>query len=133
MSAEITESRPSESRERMHPDRTIAIDVALTLEGDSCLFAGISGEISRGGVFVATYQPIPVGRRVRVQLCVLEWDVEFESCVSWRREATEACAPGIGVTFQNLDDAALDRIRRFGRLRPPLYVDDEIVIVAKGS
>ena len=76
-----------------------------SLEEDSL---GISGDISRGGLFVATDDPPKPGTMVELDFLLPHSDetVTVLAEVRWRREewdTEEGVAPGFGVKFQDLD------------------------------
>jgi uncharacterized protein (TIGR02266 family) len=93
---------------------------------ESNFFVGFSGEISEGGVFVATYVALPVGTRVEV-LVTLPGGFEktIPGTVRFVRDPMDMeSEPGLGVRFDRLDAEARDLILRFIRKRPPLFYDE---------
>ena len=103
---------------------SLTLCAEITLASDSQFFAGLSADVARGGVFVATYVDIPIGRRVRVELEVLEDHLVIEGTVRWRRQANEASAPGVGISFERLDEKTRSVIEGFCCCRAPLYADE---------
>ncbi len=93
---------------------------------ESHFFAGLTQDISSGGLFVATYEMVPVGTKLTIQLELPDGnELEVEGVVRWqRREPTQDSErPGIGIAFTNLSAENLTRIRAFCEARPPLYVE----------
>ena len=109
---------PSERRS----DERIPIKTEVSLASDSQFFAGLTGNISKGGLFVATYQPMPIGSAVKMQIALPDGDLQATGVVRWIREASSGALPGVGVAFDPLDDTSAERIASFCALRdPPLH------------
>ncbi len=109
----------------LRADARYKLEVDVTIGSDSHFFTGLSGDVSRGGIFVATYARVPVGRRVHVRFTLPEGDLVLEGTVRWTRAGSDAVAPGIGVRFENLAPTNLALIEKFCQERPPIYVDDD--------
>ena len=109
-------------------DRT---EYKLEISGDSGhqFFTGFSENISAGGLFIATYQTLPLGTRFQINFAVPGVDYEFATdCeVRWVREYNEDTPdtmPGMGVRFLNLssrETEVLDELVR--RLETMFYID----------
>ncbi len=94
---------------------------------ESNFFVGFSGEISEGGVFLATYDTLPVGTRVEV-LITLPGGFEFQApgFVKFVRDPMDFTAdsePGMGIAFEALPTKSRDLVLRFIRKRPPMFYD----------
>lgn len=85
---------------------------------DHNFYAGLTSDVSEGGVFVATGHTLPVGTRVTVsiQLPDAADPHQVEGIVRWIREP-EVCrggaVPGYGVQFDVLSAEALAAIREY--------------------
>jgi uncharacterized protein (TIGR02266 family) len=122
--ATTTSSSPRESsapEQRAHA-RTV-LEVEVSFETESHFFAGLTRDISEGGLFLATYRPLAVGARVSLSLSLPDGALEVTGTVRWSRDANEGSAPGVGIAFDPLDETATKRINRFCELRAPLYYD----------
>ena len=110
--------------ERREDERVaIALDVALA--GDSQFFAGITGDIARGGLFVQTYRSLPIDTVVELKFTLPDGAVvETLGTVRWVRTTSSGAAPGLGIAFQSLEPEARARIEAFCKERAPLYYDD---------
>jgi uncharacterized protein (TIGR02266 family) len=111
-------SVPPGSREKLEAN------VGATTESN--FFVGFSGDISEGGVFVATYLTLEVGEKVEV-LVTLPGGFEktIPGTVRFVRDPMDMDSePGIGVRFDRLDEEARELILRFIRKRPPLFYDE---------
>jgi uncharacterized protein (TIGR02266 family) len=106
-------------------DRRVAerrpIEVEISLTSESQFFAGITGDISTGGLFVQTYQSHPVGSRVAVALSLQEREIRAAGVVRWVRSASEGVLPGVGIAFEDLAEADREFVAAFCNSRPALY------------
>lgn len=91
-------------------------------------FAGLTLDISSGGLFIATYHLLPVGTALLLSFQLpqlpdgLRLSVRGE--VRWVRCAGEGHErPGMGVAFKELTEETLRAIAAFCVERPPLYMD----------
>jgi uncharacterized protein (TIGR02266 family) len=103
------------------------IDLAIELSPDSesHFFVDLSGDLSHGGIFVATWRDIAVGSHVRIA-CHLSAEVfVLRGVVAWQRDAGEGTPPGLGVLLAHLAPASRVRVERFCRAREPLYYEVE--------
>ena len=92
---------------------------------ESNFFVGFSGEISEGGVFIATYTTLSVGAAVEV-LVTLPGNYQFTvpGEVRFVRDPMDMDSePGIGVGFESLSNEHRELILRFVRKRPPIFFD----------
>jgi uncharacterized protein (TIGR02266 family) len=113
------------SGERRSASR-VEVEAEVSLASDSQFFAGLTGNLSTGGVFVATYRQLPIGCRVVMQIVLADGEVLAEGSVRWIREETSGAPPGLGIAFDGpLGADATVRIERFCALREPLLHDDE--------
>jgi uncharacterized protein (TIGR02266 family) len=103
----------------------IAIALEVALSGDSEFFAGISGDIARGGLFVGTYRTLPIGESVELTFSLPNGAViHTHGRVRWARAASTGAAPGLGISFESLSDEDKAHIEAFCAERAPLYHDD---------
>lgn len=93
---------------------------------ESNFFVGFSGDISEGGVFVATYLSLPVHAKVDVLVTLPGgFHKSIPGTVRFVRDPMDMeSEPGIGVRFDRLDEEGRDLILRFIRKRPPLFYDE---------
>ena len=90
----------------------IDLRVPIVLAFDGERITRETRNISLGGVFVATPEPAPVGKRVSLELTLPDWNepIVVDGEVRWARTSEEGPRrddiPGVGVKF----------------LKPPLYV-----------
>lgn len=93
--------------------------------GDSHLMTGLSQDISEGGVFIATYQSLPIGSQITLGLELPSGRIEVQAEVRWARAELLECEqrPGFGVAFTNLSPEALAALTAFCRSEPPRYYE----------
>lgn len=122
--------RPS-ARPSMPPERASIPGTREQLEAnvgattESNFFVGFSGEISEGGVFVATYATLPLDAKVEVLVTLPGgYESRIPGTVRFVRDPMDMDSePGIGVAFERLGSEARELILRFIRKRPPLFFD----------
>jgi uncharacterized protein (TIGR02266 family) len=99
----------------------------VSLESDDNLYAGISCDVSAGGIFVATLAPPPVGCDVKVHVTMPDGSVlELEGAVRWVREEEKSSAglpTGCGIEWHELPMHALRSLIHFAELRDPLLFE----------
>ena len=104
----------------------VAIDLGVTMTSESNFYVGFAGNISEGGLFVATHQMIPVGRTIDLQFRLPDGEepVSLEARVCWQRTAVDyddGILPGFGVQFVNLDENTRKRLEEFLETREPIF------------
>lgn len=114
---------PSEA-ERRHVER-LGCEFEVEFLDDTHLISGLTQDISQGGLFVATYQTLPLGSLICLALDLPGGRVEVQGEVRWARAECEALEqrPGFGVAFRQLSPEALVALTAFCRSHPPLYYD----------
>ena len=115
---------PTNLMERRASER-VELEVEVSLTSESQFFAGLTGDISTGGLFVHTYSLRPVGSRVLVCFALPTGEIKTPGIVRWVRRANEGTEPGLGIAFESLMGNDRDSIEAFCKKRPPLYHDLE--------
>jgi len=110
-------SAPRESRDRsLDPRRPIELKVEY--ERLNAFFADYTKNISRGGTFIQTHKPLPVGTEFSFLLYIptLEQPLEIRGLVKWVVEPTSgdgAAAPaGMGIRFVYASDEERRNVER---------------------
>jgi type IV pilus assembly protein PilZ len=107
-------------------DRREPIELKVEYERLNAFFADYTKNISRGGTFIHTGKPLPVGTEFLFQLFVpgLEGPLEIRGRVKWvvepGRDGDGAQPPGMGIRFVYADDGER---RQMERLVERLMVD----------
>jgi Tfp pilus assembly protein PilZ len=101
-----------------------AMRAAVSLESDDNLYAGLSYDVSGGGIFVATYDTPPVGARVDVTVTLADGrELALGGVVRWIRDAelaSEGLPAGCGIEWKGLPVEALRAFEDFAAVREPL-------------
>ena len=118
----------SASRNAQHDRRAaerVLLHVDLGLTSESNFYAGLTMDVSEGGLFIATYDRLPVGTLVSLEFALPNGhEVKADGAVCWLRDSrVDDLVPGMGIAFDGLQSEDLDAIRRFCRTRAPLYID----------
>ncbi len=102
----------------------VPLEVEVGLSGDNTFFAGLSMDVADGGLFVATWQALPVGTPVELSFVLPGGHaVNAPGVVVFVIDEREDLPPGMGISLSGLTSQQLDAIRRFCRQRPPTYYD----------
>jgi uncharacterized protein (TIGR02266 family) len=120
----VVAAKPAAKPAYTGPREKLEANVGATTESN--FFVGFSGEISEGGVFIATYVTLPLGAAVEV-LVTLPGNYQFTvpGDVRFVRDPMDMDSePGIGVRFDGLSGEHRELIMRFIRKRPPVFFDD---------
>ncbi len=120
----VTHSEVPQFIERREGERVaIALEVALT--GDSQFFAGITGDIARGGLFVHTYRTLEIGTSVDLELKLPDGVlIKTSGKVRWSRPASAGAPPGLGISFDALGAEDRAHVEAFCAHRAPLLHDE---------
>lgn len=132
--SESTRRRQRHPRSAVHlPVRISTIDAETDPETGSPFFLSANEQcdnLSRGGLFVITHEPVPAGCRLLVEIEIPGGpEVQAIGRVAWSRTAPAAATddgrPGIGIEFlggsrEGLSALELfvDRVERRGRRNP---------------
>ena len=94
----------------------------------SNFFVGFSGEISEGGVFIATYNILDRDAPVAVLITLPGgFETTINGRVRWSRDPLnfdDEAEPGVGVQFETLQNDTRELILRFIRKRAPIFYDE---------
>jgi uncharacterized protein (TIGR02266 family) len=122
---ELEQSIPLTRPSRRSAQR-VKIEVEVGLVSESMFYAGLSLDISTGGLFVATYNVHPVGTQVSIMLSLPDGHaVSANGVVCWVREpASGDVTPGMGIAFLTLTASELAAVEAFCRSRTPMYYDE---------
>jgi len=106
------------------PREKLEANVGATTESN--FFVGFSGEISEGGVFIATYATFPIGTPVEVLVTLPGgYESTILGTVRFVRDPMDMDSePGIGVRFEGLTPQQRELALRFIGKRPPLFYDE---------
>lgn len=96
-----------------------ALEVSIARESESAVWEGLDGEL---GVFLATYDELPIGTEVRLTVHLTgERAFETRARVAWLRNAP-GLWPGLGLRLLENRPDVWFRLQRFShRCRPPMF------------
>ena len=100
------------------------VELEVGFYSESNFFVGVTENLSRGGVFVASYAMQPVGSEVEIALTLQSGEkLRVRGVVRWHRTAAADGWPGMGVQFEDLSAEDAEKIRKFLSLREPMLYD----------
>ncbi len=110
----------------MAPRLSLAVDVSLNTEHN--FYMGLTENLSEGGLFIATFDSVPIGTRLELTLNLPGMaPIRTQAEVRWQREHSEYTAdmaPGIGVRFLALTEPQQTAIRSFLTQRDPILFEE---------
>ncbi len=107
----------------------VPVEVEVSMASENNFYAGLTDNISEGGLFVATHQSPPIGAEVTLILRLPESEQSFEvrGAVCWHR-GFEACRdgvpPGCGIQWRQLSAEATRAISQFVLQRETIFFED---------
>ena len=106
----------------------VSVDVEIGFASETNFYTGFSEDISEGGIFVATYNVLPMGAQLELSFVLPDGHaVSATGIVTWLREPqglASEITPGMGIAFQSLIAPDRDAIHRFLAQRAPLFYDN---------
>jgi uncharacterized protein (TIGR02266 family) len=114
------------SERRAQPRREVFAEVDFGSETN--FYTGFTVDVSTGGLFVVTWDMLPVGTHVRLSFTLpgSKDKVSVEGEVRWLRAHNPAdpdMLPGMGIKFEEIPKRARELIDAFVRSRDPLFYD----------
>jgi uncharacterized protein (TIGR02266 family) len=117
-------SAPSSSDRRTHT--RVRLAAHLSMESASHVYAGLTRDISRGGIFVATHhaRSIALGSDV---LLDIQLDggrhLQAHGVVRWHRAGSAEDPAGLGIAFTQLDAEAQAVLEELCETREPYFYE----------
>jgi uncharacterized protein (TIGR02266 family) len=112
---------------RVDPQTRVRMAVRISLHTEHNFWAGLSQNISEGGLFIATYEHLKMGTPLELTITLPNRPpIQVHGEVRWIREHTQFTAdvsPGVGVAFTNLSDVDRQVIEGFIHTRSPLLYE----------
>jgi uncharacterized protein (TIGR02266 family) len=107
----------------------VELEANIGATTESNFFVGFSGEVSEGGVFIATYTALERGQRVLVTVTLPGgFETKVDGLVRFVRDPLDFSAdsePGVGVQFAGaLTNETRELVLRFIRKRAPMFYDE---------
>jgi len=107
--------------------KRIALQTEVHMGSASNFYTGFTGNISEGGLFVATYSVFPIGTRISLEFSLPDEGpaIAVQGEVRWTSDPTPDGDGHVGLGLQFLDLAEEDRqrIEHFVAQRETLFYD----------
>ena len=118
------ERRAAPERVEQRTADRVRVEVDVGVLSASNFYAGVAADVSAGGVFVSTPEPLKEGTDVELYFTLDGGrTLHAEGTVRWTRPKSGGEAPGMGVAFTALSDDDRRVIADFCGNRPPLFHD----------
>lgn len=121
-----TSDRDLIDERRSSPRVSLVTEIAMG--SDSNFFTGFTNDVSNGGVFVATFELLPVGSLLDLSFALPGGArIAVRGEVRWVRELDAGdpdVFPGLGIGFVDLPPDAVRAIQAFTAKRDPLFFPD---------
>lgn len=117
---DLEDERRSDTREEL--------EMEVGLEGDNTFFTGRTGDLGKGGLFVGTDEPLPVGTELLLSFVLPGGHrVQAEAVIAWVRAPRYRdgeLPAGMGVRFRSLSPSDEAAIERYLEQHPPFRYGD---------
>lgn len=82
------------------------------VRSDDALTYSSTVDVSTGGIFISTPEPIGSGSKIELSITVPgDGEVTIHGVVKWIREdEKEGCRAGMGIEFQDMDEATKKKL-----------------------
>jgi len=101
----------------------------VSFESETNFYVGWSGDVSAGGIFIATHDLLEKGTQIRLQFKLPGGRrVTALGEVMWLREYNHLVpdqTPGMGIRFHGLEQSDSRAVNEFITRRDPIFFDDE--------
>ncbi|MCC6336438.1 MAG: TIGR02266 family protein [Myxococcales bacterium] len=117
--------KPPAAPQSQRVQQRVKMQAAVDFGSDNNFFSGFSGNISDGGLFVATVKHLAIGTQIDLSFSLPSGErIQAQGVVRWVREVNDKdpdSMPGLGVQFTRLDETAQAAIERFVASREPMF------------
>ncbi len=104
------------------------LEMEVGLEGDNTFFTGRTGDLSKGGLFVGTDEPLPVGTELLLSFVLPDgYRVRADAVIAWVRAPRYRdgeLPAGMGVRFRSLSPSDEHAIAHYLEQHPPFRYGD---------
>lgn len=101
------------------------LDCEVGMETDTNFFCGFAWDISSGGLFVTSFEPMKMGQEIDLVFTLPSGrKIDAVAQVRWTRDhdgSDTSTLPGIGLQFVKISDEARAAIDEFVRQREPMF------------
>jgi len=129
--AGLEDTSPAGRRGQRRAAKRFPLKVEVSYGSEHNFYTGFVENMSSGGLFVATHDPVSIGELYELTFSVpgLNRSCTATCEVRWVREYNPLApdtVPGMGLRFKQLDPDARAAIELFIRHRDPIFFDDEL-------
>lgn len=126
--ARVKPSTPPPGEDERRDELRLELEVDVGLEGDHTFYTGRTGDLSKGGLFVATDEPLPVGTELLLSFVLPDgYRVRADGVVAWVRAPRyrpDELPSGMGIRFVRLPSKHEHAIAHFLSQRPAFRYGD---------
>jgi uncharacterized protein (TIGR02266 family) len=119
------DAQPVATERRASPRHLLEVDIGIY--SDTNFFAGFTEDISSGGIFISTFDTLPIGSQVNVNFRLPDGPlVSLDGSVRWVREYNETAPdvdPGMGIRFEGMHSEVAEQINHYMAEHPPLFYE----------
>lgn len=110
---------------RSRATRRERLEANIGATTESNFYVGFSGDLAAGGVFIATYQSLPIDTQVELLVTLPGgFSKTLLGTIRFVRDPMDMQSePGMGVGFDELDEEGRALILRFIRKRAPMFYE----------
>ena len=123
----LTSIPPTARDRRIAPRVMIAADIGFVSENN--FYIGYAEDLSDGGIFVTTYDMLPMGTPVSITFALpTGYQIAAFGRVAWLRQPNMSnpdLTPGMGIAFEGLPPSDVKAVRAFLKSREPMFYTDE--------
>ena len=127
-SSRVKPSAPPEGEPEQRDASRMELEVPIGLEGDNRFYTGTTDDLSRGGLFVATDDPLQVGTELRLSFVLPDgYRVSARAEVAWvrvPRYRPHELPAGMGIRFDRLSGEDERAIAHYLEERPAFHYGD---------
>lgn len=118
--------KPEDARAHLRQD----VKIEIAAQSGHQFFTGFTENISAGGLFVSTYQTMPLGSKFAINFTIpgIEYEFELQCEVRWVREYSEMTphmTPGMGVRFLDMTPGEVQILNQLLQRMETMFYDDE--------
>ena len=116
-------------REDLRASSRVHYDIQIGVATDHRLFVGLVSDISAGGLFIATDEPLKRGDKVDVRFSIPGTPHVFhkKATVRWTRpvdaDGESRTRAGAGVQFEDLSEEERKLLNAFLNVQEPIFFD----------
>lgn len=111
-----TKNKNKNNRKERRKEERIPAEIEVKYSTGESFVADWTTNISRGGMFIRTLNPLPPGTRVRISFSIPESqeEIKAEGIVRWKADPSDPVViPGMGIEIINMDEKSRKNLDEF--------------------